>query len=104
MSFCSSVRREGSPGSKKKLNNEERSILNISLNSVWDLHIKFAVLYMKKIIMRSVILLAVLFSGLSVFAQINTRITGKIMDATTQKPVEYATITLADKQSGKVVN
>jgi len=52
-----------------------------------------------------VIVIQFLFWG-TVIAQskLNTTISGKVFDKSTQQPLEYATITLISKQSGKVVN
>ena len=52
-----------------------------------------------------VIVIQFLFWG-TVIAQSkpNTTISGKVFDKSTQQPLEYATITLISKQSGKVVN
>ena len=54
-------------------------------------------------------ILVVLFNN--VFAQealhnqkINSQITGKVIDSSGQKPIEYATITVADQQSKKIIS
>jgi ferric enterobactin receptor len=56
--------------------------------------------------MRSATSLLLIFLCLSVSAQqkINTRLSGKIFDKTTSQPLEYATVSLIDKASGKTVN
>ena len=45
-----------------------------------------------------------LFCGSIGYSQSNGKITGKVSDATTHQAIEYATITVADKQSKKVVS
>ncbi len=45
-----------------------------------------------------------MFFGFAGYAQSNYKVTGKVLDAATHQPIEYATITVADKSSKKVIN
>jgi ferric enterobactin receptor len=55
--------------------------------------------------MRSITFFLLLFISVSVLAQqkINTKLSGKILDKATQQPLEYATVSVIDKTTGKTI-
>ncbi|MFT3823029.1 MAG: TonB-dependent receptor [Chitinophagaceae bacterium] len=56
-------------------------------------------------IVKAAIILAFTFISLApVQAQNNAKLSGKVLDSATSKPVEYASITVTDVQTGKVVS
>jgi len=57
-----------------------------------------------KILISSALLLIFVWINVSGQSKSNTKITGKIFDAVTGKPVEYASVGVADQLTNKVVN
>ena len=63
---------------------------------------------MKLYYIKSLVLVALIYSifsfALTAQTKLNTSISGKVFDKATNQPMEYATVSVINKQSGKVIN